>query len=97
MRLLGVVTGLVLGLVLFTKSAQAIVILPAVILIPIAKLVALIIGGLSLPSTTVGVLWSKLFKTSIKRTLSIVLAILLILGVILFVALKLILPEHPLI
>lgn len=62
---------------LFLRSAHAIIFLPAVILIPIAKLIAIIAGGFSIPSLGLGVLWHKLFKASWKQSIAIVILALL--------------------
>jgi hypothetical protein len=68
--------------------AEAIVILPAIILIPIAKLVASLIGALSLPTLTAGVLGQKLFGIPVKKVIFISVSILLIIGCVAAVLLK---------
>lgn len=85
-----------LGWLFLAQKAEAIVFLPALILIPIAKIVVLLIGGFSLPALGVGVLWSKLCKKSIKQTLLVILAIFLILTVVLIIILKIENPSRPL-
>ena len=80
----------------FPPEAHAIIFLPVVVLIPIAKIVALIIGGFTIPALGIGALGSKLFKKSLKRTVSIVIFICLLLAVILAIVFKIHNPERPL-
>ena len=96
MRRLLVLTTVFLYTLIFPHEAKAIIILPAVILIPIAKIVALIMGGFSIPAITAGTLWSKLFKKSLKRTLLVILLILLTLAGVLVIILKIQNPDRPL-
>lgn len=81
---------------LFAPQAHAIIFLPAIVLIPIAKIVALIVGGFSFPALGVGALWSKLFGKSLRRTISVIIAILVVLGIILAIFFKLHNPDRPL-
>lgn len=74
---------------------HAIVFLPAIILIPIAKIVAVIITGFSVPVVGGATVWSKLFNKSLKRTLIILLIIFLLLGICLAFFLKLHNPDRP--
>ncbi len=79
------VLALLIGAFLFAfapSKAHAIIFLPATILIPIAKIVAIVIGGFSAPAIGIGALWSKLFKKSLKRTVLSVVIILLVIGLI---------------
>lgn len=78
------------------RSAHAIVFLPAIVLIPIAKIVALIIGSFSLPALGVGAVWSKLFRKSFRRAISVILIILIILAIMIVIFLKLHNPDRPL-
>ncbi|HSW96361.1 MAG TPA: hypothetical protein VLF89_00895 [Candidatus Saccharimonadales bacterium] len=88
---------IILGLCIFiVPQAHAIIFLPAAILIPIAKIVALIIGGFSFPALGIGALWSKLFHTSLKRTLLIIIFILLCLSLLLVIFFKMHNPDRPL-
>lgn len=82
-------------MLLWAPKVEAIVILPALLLIPIAKIVAIVIGILSVPSLTLGVITSKLFKHSVKRTIGIVLLVLVVLALVVAVALKLENPMRP--
>jgi hypothetical protein len=79
-----------------TPKAHAIIFLPALLLIPIAKIVAIIIGGLSLPALGVGALWSNLFKKSLKRTIVVIAIMMVIIALILILFLKLHNPDRPL-
>ena len=81
---------------LFAPQAHAIIFLPAIVLIPIAKIVALIIGGFSFPALGVGALWSKLFGKSLGRTILVIIAILVVLAIILAIFFKLHNPDRPL-
>lgn len=78
-------------------KAHAIVILPAVVLIPIIKIVALVIGGLSLPAVGMSALWSRVFGKPLTQTIAWMLVVLLVLGVLLTLWLRFYLPNHPII
>lgn len=78
-------------------KAHAIVILPAVVLIPIIKIVALVIGGLSLPAVGMSALWSRVFGKPLTQTMAWMLVVLLVLGVLLFLWLRVYLPNHPIV
>ena len=80
----------------FPKSAHAIIFLPALVLIPVAKIVAILIVGFSLPATGLGILWSKLSKKPILKTTIIALSMLLYLALFIGLLLKLINPDRPL-
>lgn len=77
-------------------KAHAIIFLPAIILLPIIKIIALIIGGFSIPALGIGALSGKLFHASPKKSIPIVIGVLIILAVILAIFLKLENPERPL-
>jgi hypothetical protein len=89
-------TGLLASFLIFPKPAHAIIFLPALILIPIAKLVAVIIGGLSIPALSVSAIWSKLTKQSLKKTIVLVIVALIVLAIIVAVILKIENPSRPL-
>lgn len=80
---------------MLAPQAHGIIFLPAVVLIPIAKIVALIIGGFAFPALGVGVLWSKLFGASLGRVMSVAIIILVILAMVLTIFFKLYSPERP--
>jgi hypothetical protein len=86
---------LVLGLLLHPQKAHAIIFLPAIILIPIAKIVAIVIGGFSIPSLGLGALIHKLFGKSLKKTLVFIFLFLVFLGILLGLFLKLHNPDRP--
>jgi len=75
--------------------AYAIIFLPAIILIPIAKIVAIIIAGFSIPAVSITAVWSKLFHKSLKQTLIILLIALILLGICVGFFLKLHNPARP--
>lgn len=79
-----------------TPQAHAIIFLPAIILIPIAKIVAIIIGGFSFPTLGIGALWSKLFGKSLKKTIIILTSLLLLIAVALVIIFKIHNPYRPL-
>ena len=95
MRWIVPVTIILLLAAFITPQAHAIIFLPAVVLIPIAKIVAFIIGGFSFPALSVGALWSKLFHKSLKRTLIVITCLLILLTIILVVIFKLHNPDRP--
>ncbi len=76
--------------------AHAIIFLPALILIPIAKIIAVLIGGFSLPALGTGLITGKLFKKSVKKTLGIVAISLVLFGAFLFFLLRFLNPDRPL-
>ncbi len=82
-------------LLLYPQRAHAIIFLPAIILIPIAKIIAVVIGGFSIPSLGLGALITKLFGKSLKKTLVIIFLILLVIGIFLSLLLKLHNPDRP--
>lgn len=77
-------------------TAHAIIFLPALVLIPIIKIVAILLGALSLPATGVAVLWSKLFGKPLSQTMSRAIVVLLMLAVVVAIGLKLHTPGRPL-
>ncbi len=79
------------------RPAHAIVILPAVLLIPIIKIVAIVIGSLSVPAISISALWSKLFGKSLPITIAWTVAVLILIGILLGIFLKIRLPDRPII
>lgn len=79
----------------FPSRTHAIIVLPAVILIPIAKIVALIIGGLSFPLISLGV-FIHTFTKNYKLALLISLSILIFAAIVSAVILKQKFPDNPL-
>ena len=75
-------------------SAHAIIVLPALILIPLAKLVAVIVSALSLPVASIGIFISKITK---KHKLAIVFSVvsIILIAIISVVVLRLKNPNNP--
>ncbi len=75
-------------------SAHAIIELPALILIPLAKLVAVIVSALSLPVASIGIFISKITK---KHKLAIVFSVvsIILIAIISVVVLRLKNPNNP--
>lgn len=87
---------LLIGVFLRPAPAHAIIFLPAFLIIPIAQLVAWLLGGITLPAVLTGFIWSKLFKKSWKRGLVYSFVFLIILGLAAAVILKIVNPNRPL-
>lgn len=96
MRILLSVVFILISMHFLAPRAHAIIFLPAIILLPIIKIIALIIGGFSIPALGIGALSGKLFHASPKKSIPIVIGVLIILAVILAIFLKLENPERPL-
>lgn len=96
MRILLSVVFILISMHFLAPKAHAIIFLPAIILLPIIKIIALIIGGFSIPALGIGALSGKLFHASPKKSIPIVIGVLIILAVILAIFLKLENPERPL-
>lgn len=88
---------LFLGFFFFASasSVHAIIFLPALILIPIAKIIAVVIGGMAIPAFGLGAVYHYLFGKSLKRTIGVTLVILFVLAVLIFIILKLQNPLRP--
>ncbi len=80
----------------FYQPSGAIIVLPALILIPIAKIVGIILGILSVPTLGLGAVFAKLTKHSVMKGFLIALGILVITGVVLALIIKLFNPDHSL-
>lgn len=78
------------------KPVHAIVILPAVIIIPIAKVIAAVIGALSLPNIGLGILWHKYFHTPLRKTLFVGFFLIFFIGIVLFFVMFFTNPARPL-
>lgn len=90
-----IVTGIVF-LFVVPKSAFALIFLPAVVLIPIAQIVAVIIGGFSLPAVGIGVVYHKLFGKPVGKAIGIILLVVLLIALSIGVYLKFENPARPL-
>ena len=75
------------------NSAQAIIVIPALILIPIVKVVAIIIGALSVPTLGISAAIAKIHKKSVYKSLFIGVGILVLVALILIVLLRLVIPN----
>lgn len=78
------------------RNSEAIILMPAVILIPIAKLIALFITGFILPVTGIGVIYSKYTHKPVVKILIIFLSIMIVLALIAGVILKIVQPHRSL-
>jgi hypothetical protein len=87
-------TVLLLTLV-FSQRALAVVFLPPLLLIPIAKLVAIVLGGLALPTLGISTIFSKGNNKAIFKTVLSVLVILAIAGLLVALVLKIQNPLRP--
>jgi hypothetical protein len=90
-----IVAGFFIFFILPSQS-YAIVFLPAIILIPIAKLVAIVIGSFSLPALGLGVVYTKLFGTPMRKVITIIILLLLVSAVGYGIYLKMENPIRPL-
>ncbi len=84
-------------LLLFPLEAKAFVILPTLILIPIAKIIALIVGGFTIPTLGLSAFVSKITGKSYVKGIVVGVGILLIVSIILVLILKMLNPSRPLI
>lgn len=82
-------------LLVYPKSSHAIIFLPALILIPIAKIIGIILAGFALPVTGIGILWGKLSQKSLIKTVGTTVVLLLLLSLALGLLLKLHDPNRP--
>ncbi len=78
------------------ENSYGIIFLPALILIPIAKILAVLIAGFSVPALGAGALWSRMSKKSIWKGIGYAVVVLVIIAVCVGVVLKMIHPERPL-
>lgn len=93
------IASLLLGIlifVFFADESKAIIIIPAVILIPIVKLVAIIISGFTIPIFGITTYFHKLSNKPIIRGIYVSIAILLALATLIAIVLKLMNPSRPL-
>lgn len=93
-----VIVGLLFFVVLTALSvsnAHAIIVLPALLLIPIAKLVAIVISGFIIPVAGISAFISSLRKKSFAQLFLFGIGILLVVGIVLAVILKLLHPDRP--
>lgn len=79
----------------FAPSVNAIILIPALILIPIAKIIAVIIAGFSFPVLAISALWAKLMHKPLIKMILISFIILCIATFLFGVCLKIINPTRP--
>lgn len=82
--------------IIVPERSYGIIFLPALILIPIAKILAVLLAGFSIPALGVGALWSKMTKKSIWHGIGYAVVALLLIAVIVGIVLKVIHPDRPL-
>jgi len=95
MKLVLTITAIVLISMLYPLKVHAIIVLPAIILIPIAHMVATVVVALGIPIASIGVLVrtiSKNHRLAVKVSIVLLVAVMLI-SLIIF---KLLFPENPL-
>lgn len=81
----------------FVEKVDAIIFIPAIILIPIAKIIAVLIGGFSLPILGASAFVNKITGKSAAKGVLYGIIILVVIGVVAAVVLKLVNPGRPLI
>lgn len=86
--------GILIGVFVFPPEAHAIVVLPAVILIPLVKLIAIVVGAFSVPVTSLGLILGKLTK-NYPRMLIVSFLILCIIAIITTLILRKLYPLNP--
>ena len=84
-----------LGSMMLAPEAYAFVFLPALILIPIAKVVGIVIAGASIPALSIGALYSFLFKKSLRRAVISSICIVIVIALIVAVILRFSNPARP--
>lgn len=77
-------------------NVDAIVFLPALLLIPIAQILGILLVGLSFPLYAIGYVWHLFFKMSLRKVFAIVSSILAIIILIVLIVIKILFPELPL-
>ena len=92
-----ILTGIIVIILTFisTPKAHAIIFLPALILIPIAKIIALIVGGLALPTLGIGTVGGKLYNKPVVKIIFALTIIILLFALALAVFLKIQNPDRP--
>jgi hypothetical protein len=84
-----------LGSMMLAPDAHAFVFLPALILIPIAKVVGIVIAGASIPAVSIGALYSFLFKKSFSRAIISSICIVIVIALVAAVILRFSNPDRP--
>ena len=83
-------------LILFTNEAKAIVVLVPVVLIPIVKILAVIIGAFAVPVVSLSTFFYKIKKKSPIAGMLIGIVLLILLGIIVILILKTVNPQRQL-
>jgi len=87
--------GLIFLGLLYPPKAHAIIFLPAVILIPIAKIVAVIFGIAILPALTISSLFARFKKLSFGKAVLLILTVITVIILMVAIALKIANPDRP--
>jgi hypothetical protein len=77
------------------QTAQAIILLPALVLIPIAKIISLIIGALLFPFVGGVAVWGKISQKPVYKMIAVSIVLLIVVGIVLALGLKLSNPDRP--
>lgn len=95
MKKLAYTWALLISMLVYSQKTYALVFVPPLLLIPIAKLIAVILGGLALPTLGISTIVSKGKKNAILRTLLFFICVLLIVGILTTLFLKIQNPSRP--
>jgi len=76
------------------QPVHAIIILPALILIPLAKLVAIVVAAFGIPATSLGVLISKITRNK-KLAIIVTLVFILLIALSTAIVFKIANPNRP--
>ena len=80
---------------IYSYNANAIIFIPAVILIPIAKILAVLAAGFSAPTILTGAIVGKAAKRPVMQTVLIAVGLLILILILVGLFLKLSNPERP--
>lgn len=86
---------LLISMLVYSQKTYALVFVPPLLLIPIAKLIAVILGGLALPTLGISTIVSKGKKNAILRTLLFFICVLIVVGILTTLFLKIQNPSRP--
>lgn len=90
-----ILTIIVIYALLFPTNIQAIVVIPAIVLIPIAQMVAAIISGLSVPIVSFGIL-IKIFTNNRKLAVKLTILLFVLTVLLSIIIMKWKYPDNPL-
>lgn len=94
-KLLTMSAVLLLGFFVYPKPAHAIIFLPAVLLIPVAKIIALVIGGFFFPALGIAAIIHQFFNKPLGKIIFLIILLLIILAVSVAIYLKIQNPNRP--